>query len=213
MKKILLLIVLCLGLLSLSFAAEVKIGVVKMDRIIQESNEIAEISRIYKLDMQNWKNQINELDAQIKQMEQEFEIAKLTKTEAAKREAQATIDAKKAEAGRLLEEYFGEGGKSEQRYLELLSPINTKINNIIKKIAEDEDYTIIFDDSMGTVLYSATSIDITDQVLLELNKDTVKPTPDNKTNTTGIQTPKPEDTYKLLLLYLLFDFMSWNSNP
>ena len=86
MKKILLLIVLCLGLLSLSFAAEVKIGVVKMDRIIQESNEIAEISRIYKLDMQNWKNQLNELDAQIKQMEQEFEIAKLTKTEAAKRE-------------------------------------------------------------------------------------------------------------------------------
>ena len=47
MKKILLLIVLCLGLLSLSFAAEVKIGVVKMDRIIQESNELAEISRIY----------------------------------------------------------------------------------------------------------------------------------------------------------------------
>ncbi|HNZ45367.1 MAG TPA: OmpH family outer membrane protein, partial [Candidatus Syntrophosphaera thermopropionivorans] len=98
MKKILLLIVLCLGLLSLSFAAEVKIGVVKMDRIIQESNELAEISRIYKLDMQNWKNQLNELDAQIKQMEQEFEIAKLTKTEAAKREAQAKIDEKKAEA-------------------------------------------------------------------------------------------------------------------
>ena len=148
MKKILLLIVLCLGLLSLSFAAEVKIGVVKMDRIIQESNELAEISRIYKLDMQNWKNQLNELDAQIKQMEQEFEIAKLTKTEAAKREAQAKIDEKKAEAGRLLEEYFGEGGKSEQRYIELLSPINTKINNIIKKIATDEGYTIIFDDSM-----------------------------------------------------------------
>jgi len=196
MKKILLLIVLCLGLLSLSFAAEVKIGVVKKDRIIQESNELAEISRIYKLDMQNWKNQLNELDAQIKQMEQEFEIAKLTKTEAAKREAQAKIDEKKAEAGRLLEEYFGEGGKSEQRYMELLSPINTKINNIIKKIATDEGYTIIFDDSMGTVLYSAPSIDITDLVLLELNKDTVKPTPDNKTNTTGTQTPKPEDTFK-----------------
>jgi outer membrane protein len=127
MKKILLLIVLCLGLLSLSFAAEVKIGVVKMDRIIQESNELAEISRIYKLDMQNWKNQLNELDAQIKQMEQEFEIAKLTKTEAAKREAQAKIDEKKAEAGRLLEEYFGEGGKSEQRYMELLSPSTLKL--------------------------------------------------------------------------------------
>ena len=196
MKKIILFVALSIVLISISFAAEVKIGVVKMDRIIQESNEIAEISRIFKLDMQNWKSQLSALDEQIKQMEQEFEIAKLTKTEAAKREAQAKIDEKKAEAGRFLEEYFGEGGKSEQRYLELLSPINTKIMNIIKKIATDENYTIIFDDSMGTVLYSAPSIDITDQVLLELNKDTVKPPADNKTNTTGTEQFKPDETLK-----------------
>jgi outer membrane protein len=197
MKKTLLLLTLCLGLISLASAAEIKLGFVNIDRIIQDSNELEEITRLYRLDMQNWKNQLNDLDDQIKQMERNFEIDKLTKTEAAKKDAQAQIDAKKAEAGRLLQEYFGEGGRSEQRYLELLEPVNTKINAIIKKIAEDEDYTMIFDDSMGTILYADPSIDLTDMVLLELNKDTVKPTEDGLTNETKPEDQlKPEDNFK-----------------
>ncbi|MBW6513553.1 MAG: OmpH family outer membrane protein [Candidatus Syntrophosphaera sp.] len=200
MKKTLILILLGLGLVSLGFSQAAKLGYVNTDRLLLESNEAAEISRLFNLDKQNWTNQIRQLDEQIKQMERNFEIDKLTKTEAAKREAQSKIDARKAEAGRMLEEYFGEGGRAEQRYRELIDPLTLKIHNLIKKTAEDEKYTMIFDVSMGTVLYALPSLDLTDQILLELNKDTVRPTdddfkPEEQQFPIGGET-KPEDMFR-----------------
>jgi len=174
MKRILTIIIILIGI-SLMFAQQVKIAYVNTDRILAGSNEAAEIARIYDLDRTGWMNQIRSLNEDIKQMERNFEIDKLTKNEAAKRDAQAKIDAKKTEAGQKLEEYFGDGGKAEQRYKELIEPLTKKINDVIKKISEDEKYTLVLDVSMGTVLYAIPSMDITDQVLAELNKGTQKP--------------------------------------
>lgn len=172
-----LIILVGIGLLS---AQSAKIGYVNTDRILAGSNEAGEIARIYDLDRAGWMNQIKSLNEDVKQMERNYEIDKLTKNEAAKREAQAKINAKKTEAGQKLEEFFGDGGKAEQRYKELIEPLTKKINDIIKNISEKEKYSLVLDVSMGTVLYAAPSMDITDQVLAELNKDTQKPAPDNK---------------------------------
>ncbi|MGI6198651.1 MAG: OmpH family outer membrane protein [Candidatus Cloacimonadaceae bacterium] len=174
MKRLVIALIL-LGTMSLAFAQAVKLGYVDTDRILFESNEALEIQRLFNLDKQNWTSQIRALDQEIQRMEQDFEIDKLTKNDAAKREAQSRIDAKKAEAGRMLEEYFGEGGKAEQRYRELIDPLTTKIQNAIIKIAEDEKYTMIFDSSYPTIIYAIPAIDITDIVLTEINKDTIAP--------------------------------------
>lgn len=169
--------ILILALISLAglYAQNVKLGYVNTDRILMDSNEAAEIARLFQLDRQNWTQQIRDLDAEIQQMERDFEIRKLSISEANKRELQSQIDSKKEEAGRLLEEYFGEGGQAEQRYRELISPLTAKIQEIISTIAEEEDYTMIFDVSMGVVLFATPEIDLTDQVLQELNKDTIAP--------------------------------------
>ncbi|MFO7659899.1 MAG: OmpH family outer membrane protein [Candidatus Cloacimonadaceae bacterium] len=184
MKRILVLLMVLVGI-SLAFAQQVKIGYVNTDRILAGSNEAAEIARLYDLDRTGWMNQIRALNEDIKQMERNYEIDKLTKSESAKSEALAKIDAKKAEAGQKLEEFFGEGGRAEQRYKELIEPLTVKINEVIKKISEDERYTLILDVSMGSVLYAAPSMDVTDQVLAELNKGTQKP---------QIDEPKLNDT-------------------
>ncbi len=194
MKKTLMIIILLIGVFGLCLAQPVKLGYVNTDRVLFESNEAAEIARLFNLDKQNWTNQVRQLDEEIKQMERQFEIDKLTKNEASKREAQTRIDQKKSEAGRLLDEYFGEGGRAEQRYRELIDPLTKKIHDTIKKIAEDERYTMIFDVSMGTVLYAMPSIDITEQVLLELNKGTIRPTgTDTTTPTHSFDAPNTTD--------------------
>ncbi|HNQ44466.1 MAG TPA: OmpH family outer membrane protein, partial [Candidatus Cloacimonadota bacterium] len=82
---------------------------------------------------------------------------------------------------------FGENGRAEQRYRELIDPLTNKIHDIITRIAEDEKYTMILDVSMGVILYATPTIDITEQVLQELNKDTIKPSSPELTD------PKPED--------------------
>ncbi len=191
MKKPILALILIV-LIGIASAQTIKLGFVDTDRVLFSSNEAAEIARLFNLDKQNWTNQIRQLDDEIKQMERQFEIDKLTRNEAAKREAQSRIDTKKAEAGRMLEEYFGEGGKAEQRYRELIDPLTKKIHDIIKKIAEDERYTMIFDVSMGTILYAIPTIDITEQVLQELNRGTRPPqSPEPSQTMPDFEPPKP----------------------
>ncbi|HCM14351.1 MAG TPA: hypothetical protein DHW79_00115, partial [Candidatus Cloacimonas sp.] len=160
MKK-LSIIILALIVAAGVYAQNVKLGWVNTDRVLVDSNEAAEIARLFQLDRQNWSNQIRALDEEIKQMERDFEIRRLSISEANKRELQGQITSKKEEAGRLLEEYFGENGRAEQRYRELIDPLTKKIHDIITKIAEDEKYTMILDVSMGVVLYAAPSIDLT----------------------------------------------------
>lgn len=181
-----------MALLCLSgiYAQNVKLGYVNTDRILLDSNEAAEISRLFNLDRQNWTNQIREMDTEIQQMERDFEIRRLSISEASKRELQTQIDAKKQEAGRLLEEYFGESGLAEQRYRELIDPLTKKIQDIITQIAEDENYTMILDVSMGVVLFATPSIDLTDQILQELNKDTIKPVEDTEFDSPAFPDPK-----------------------
>lgn len=195
------------------FAQNIKLGYVNTDRVLLDSNEAAEIARLFQLDKQKWTTQIRSLDEEIKLMERDFDIRRLSVNEATKRELQSRIDTKKTEAGRMLEEYFGENGKAEQRYRELIDPLTKKIHDIIKKIAEDEKYTMILDVSMGVVLYATPSIDITEQILQELNKDTIKPTdpaanatdPKDSTPPPPLENPfgdptkpdqKPEDIFK-----------------
>ncbi|NLK50500.1 MAG: OmpH family outer membrane protein [Candidatus Cloacimonetes bacterium] len=169
------LVLAALSMLTLGMAQAVKIGYVDTDRLLFESNEAMEIQRLFNLDRQNWSNQLRAINEEIRSMEQDYEIDRLTKNEAAKREALARIDTKKAEAGQMLNDYFGEGGLAEQRYNELIDPLTAKIREAIDKVAKNEKYTIIFDVSYPTVLYAAPSIDITDIILLEINKDTIPP--------------------------------------
>jgi len=184
-----------LAIATIGIAQAVKLGYVDTDRLLFESNEALEIQRLFNLDKQNWSSQIKAMEEEIRRMEQDYEIDKLTKNEAAKRDALAKIDARKVEAGRLLQEYFGEGGKAEQRYRELIDPLTLKIQEVIVKVAQDEKYTMIFDSSYPTILYAIPSIDITDIVLLEINKDTIAPGTEADTELKPDET-KPEPEFK-----------------
>jgi Skp family chaperone for outer membrane proteins len=84
-KKLILITLVLIGILSLG-AQNTKLGYVNTDRILLDSNEAAEISRLFQLDRQNWTNQIRSLDEEIKQMERDFEIRRLAVSEATKRD-------------------------------------------------------------------------------------------------------------------------------
>lgn len=50
----------------------------------------------------------------------------------------------------------------------LLSPIQDKVNNAIKEVAQDNGYTYIFDTSLGMVLYADPSSDVSAKVKAKL---------------------------------------------
>ncbi len=181
MKKILILMVMGLFLTTIAWAQAFKVAYINTDKVISECNDTKEIQRVFTAERQNWETQIKELDDTAKQLDADFEKKKLTMTESGKKEAQTKIDAKKSERDRMVDEFFGENGKAKQRYQELIEPVTKKINSIIERIAVDENYSLILDVSTGVVLYAKQNMDITDQIVAEMNRG-LEPASDSSVN-------------------------------
>ncbi len=80
------------------------------------------------------------------------------------------------EEAKKLKEQEGELSKYEQevqkqlatKRQELLQPLIDKVNNAIKQVATEGQFTYIFDSSTGILLYAADSMDVTASVKLKL---------------------------------------------
>ena len=80
------------------------------------------------------------------------------------------------EESKKLKDQEGELGKFEQemqkqlqtKRQETLQPILDKVNNIIKQVATENQFTYIFDSSAGILLYAQESMDITALVKTKL---------------------------------------------
>jgi Skp family chaperone for outer membrane proteins len=66
---------------------------------------------------------------------------------------------------------FGPDGTAERRNAELTQPVLDKINSIIARIAQQEEYTYVFDAVAGNIAYADTKYDLTETVVEELNKE------------------------------------------
>ena len=75
---------------------------------------------------------------------------------------------------------WGEQGEAFRKQQELLKPIVDRVQAVIDRIAEEEDYDYIFDSVAGNMLFVKPKFDITDDVVSELEKES----PAKKTSST-----------------------------
>ena len=67
-------------------------------------------------------------------------------------------------------EYFGPEGQLYKLQNDLLAPILTTIDKVIRKIGEERAYDYIFDAVQGSIVYALDSHNLTEDVLSELKK-------------------------------------------
>ena len=168
MNKILksMLFTLAFAALAISVQAQ-KFGYINSQELISQLPEVKEAN-----------SKIETLKKQLQKKGQDMIAELKTKYDALqKKQADGVLSPIEieTEAGLLREEEAKLGTfeqTSQQKILEkseeLLSPIQTKINNAIKEVATDNGYTYIFDSSMGLVLYADPGTDVTSLVKLKL---------------------------------------------
>lgn len=170
MKKNIILILLLAGFSVGLFAQSLKLAYVDSNRIMMECNDTKAAQTLFQKDRENWDKQIDDLTAEIRRLENEYETRRLTLSESGKREAQERIATRLRERQNLLESIYGEDGLAARRNAELLAPIMEKLRVIIDRIAIDENYSMIFDIAAGGVLWAKPNMDITQQLIVEMNK-------------------------------------------
>jgi outer membrane protein len=149
---------------------EGKIGYVDSEKLYKEFKEFVDAQAEYDKDEELWKQEIAELEQKIDSLKEDLDKTKLLLSEAKRKEKEENLEAQELEYKRLTNDIFGPGGRAEKRNAELTKPILDKIYQVLEKIATEENYVMIFDSVNCNIAYAREGMDLTDQVLEELNK-------------------------------------------
>lgn len=170
MKSKLLLVTAILLVYCIGYSESMIIAYIDTDKIMSESKDTQEAQKMFANEQMVWDNQIAELDSEIEKLTNDYENKKMILTESGKMEAEDKIEELVNSRQSLVQEIFGENGKAVQKNQELLEPILNKLKGVIEQIAIEDNYSIILDTSSGGVLYGKPGLDITEQVIQELDK-------------------------------------------
>lgn len=134
----------------------------------------------------DWQKEIEAKYATIDKLYKDYQAEQILLTEEMKRKREAEITAKEKEVKDLQKQKFGYEGDLFKKKQELIKPIQDKIYNVVKQMATDQQYAVIFDKSSDLImLYANPKYDKSDDVLKKLGyKVNVKGT-DSKSGGSG----------------------------
>ena len=145
-------------------AAELKVGYVQVDKILQEAPQTSESGKKLEREFSPRSQELDRLAKQIKDQENALDKDALTVSEGDRRNKERDIQNLKTEFQRKQRELRED---ISIRKNEELSLLQDRVNKAVQNVAETEGYDLIV---YGGVAYAKKSIDITDKVLKVLGK-------------------------------------------
>lgn len=165
MKKYIgVLLVALVGMISAASAQ--KFCYVDTDYILAQSSEYQQAQdELNKLSIQ-WQKEVEAKYAEIDRMYKNFQQEKILMTEEMRIKREAEIVQKEKEAKEYQKSKFGVDGELFKKRQELVKPIQDKVYNAVKEMAEKGGYAIVFDKASDiTMLYTNPKYDKSDEVL------------------------------------------------
>jgi outer membrane protein len=167
MKKIFLVI----SIVTLSFTASraQKIGYVDTEYILGQIPEYKSAQAELDKASVQWQKEIEAKYTEIDKMYKAYQAEQILLTEEMKKKRETDIVNKEKEAKDIQKQHFGVDGDLFKKRQELVKPIQDKVYNAVKSVAEKGGYSIIFDKSSDlTMLYTSSKLDKSDAVLDQL---------------------------------------------
>lgn len=128
----------------------------------QAQKELEEVSL-------QWQKEIENKLSEVDKMYKSFQAEALLLPSDLKVKKENEIIAAEKEAKALQKQRFGSDGDLSKKRSELVKPIQDKVYNAIEKIAQEKNYSAIFDKAGGaSLLYVDNKTDISDMILSEL---------------------------------------------
>lgn len=148
----------------IAHSAELKVGYVQVDKILQEAPQTAESGKKLEREFSPRSQELDRMAKQIKDLETALDKDGLTITEADRRSKERDIQNIKTEFQRKQRELRED---INLRKNEELGSLQDRINKAVQSVAKAENYDLVM---YSGVAYAADKIDITDKVLKLLGK-------------------------------------------
>ena len=157
-------------LVSSSFAQELKIGYVDVQRLKAEYKEYVQAQEKFNKLMVVWQAKADSLQNEMNELQKKVQNPPVTMRQEAIDQLREKLLVKQKEYQDFANQVMGQDGEAAKKEYELSKPLMDKINAVIRLIALKENYAYVLDSTAGTVLFAKDELDITNKVLSELNK-------------------------------------------
>ena len=169
MKLIFISLFVYLPLLSFISNAQLKIGYVDSDTIMDNYPDVQDARQRLDALIQEWQAELRKMESDLKLKEDDYEKRKLTMTEQTSAEAKADITKLEKEIADYRDKKFGANGELFQKQNEVMKPVQNKVFTIIQQIAAEEELDFVFDRSGDIIfLYAKPDYDLTAKVIERL---------------------------------------------
>ncbi len=156
---------------TLLWSQRPKIAYINSEKIKAEYREAQDADKKLQDYNAQWEKEAIEKQKEIENLQKQLDSQSLLLSEEKKREKYDELEKLTQDFERFKEQKWGQQGEIFRRQEEIWKPIYDKIFAAINKIAEDDDYDMIFDSAMNVFLYIDTKRpDLTDQIVELLNK-------------------------------------------
>jgi outer membrane protein len=153
-----------LGFVMSAQGAELKVGYVQVDKILQEAPQTAESGKKLEREFSPRSQELDRMSKQIKELEAALDKEGLTISEAERRNKERDVQNIKIEFQRKQRELRED---INLRKNEELGSLQDRINKAVQTVSETEGYDLVV---YSGVAYASKKIDITDKVLKLLGK-------------------------------------------
>lgn len=154
-----------LGFSQTTIAAEVKIGVIDFQKLIQNSQRGQEIQKKLEAIGKQKQEKIDQMQQEVEKLEKELLTPALNQQ--TKEQKAIQLDEKRTNLKRFVEDAQNE---FEKQYRGEMLGLQKEIMPMVQELGKSLGYSLIYDLSSSGISYVDKSIDITDKMIEEYNK-------------------------------------------
>jgi len=145
----------------------IKIGYVDLQKVLDESIEGQRVKAEINKEIEAKSKEAEKMRAELKSLQDDYQkSAKLLKDEARKQKEDLIQD-KDKDLRRFISDFKEDIKKKEQSFS---NEIIKEIVEVVKKLGEEQGYTLILEKNFSSVIYGAQNIDLTNAVLQRYNQ-------------------------------------------
>ena len=157
----------CLIGVTPGIAADLKVGIIDMQRIVEKSEPGQKAMEELKNELTEMKSKLDSKKAELEELNQAIQKQSVMLSQEAKSDKQLEFKRKIRDFQDLRKSYQKKAQSKEQ---ELSGPIVQKLAEIIDSYGEKHNYSFIIDKRNSGLVYGDDALEITEEIMVELNK-------------------------------------------
>jgi len=163
-------VALTIALTVSSVGAEMKLGYIDSQKILEQYKPYQDALKEFSRYEEELGREINTMQNDLAKIQETYERQSLLLSEKRKQEEQQSIVKKQRDLQRFVQEATDpQRGRLARKTAELSEPIIQKVNEVIKRVAEDDGFDFVL--NSAALAYAKEDHDLTEKVLEALAKD------------------------------------------